>query len=59
MGAHLIYTVLIDPWLVIIAMEDKEIHPLNDEWAFWYAIRGKEAKDAEHYNGTPVITQKI
>ncbi len=24
----------------------QEIHYLNDEWAFWYAIRGKLAKDA-------------
>ena len=31
--------------------DNHEITPINDEWSFWYAIRGKEAKDAEHYNG--------
>ena len=43
---------------IILNMDNKEISPLNDEWSFWYAIRGKEAKDAEHYNGTLRLTQR-
>lgn len=37
----------------------QDIHYLNDEWVFWYAIRGKLAKDAEHYECTDSLTQRI
>jgi hypothetical protein len=41
-----------------ILIMQQDIHYLDDEWVFWYAIRGKLAKDAEHYECTPSTIQK-